>query len=227
MTARPLRFSRFQALTVFSGAVAAFMLVAAAVVMVPAVELTDARVNIWVHAHALPVAIELMLVISFLGAPSTLTAVTAAIASVLMYRHQYRQSIVLLAVVVGGNLLNVGLKHLLHRGRPAIEDPLLMLPTYSFPSGHAMAATVFYGLAAAYAVTHLRSRHLARSAILAAVIMITLVCVSRVYLGVHYLSDVIAGLAEGIAWLVVSLTALEYVSDRGKISADGRENSNS
>ena len=225
MTARPLRFSRFQALTVFSGAVAAFVLVAAAVVMVPAVELMDARINIWVHA--LPLAIEIMLVISFLGAPSTLTAVTAAIASVLMYRHQYRQSIVLLAVVVGGNLLNVGLKHLLHRGRPAIEDPLLMLPTYSFPSGHAMAATVFYGLAAAYAVTHLRSRHLAQSAILAAIIMITLVCVSRVYLGVHYLSDVIAGLAEGIAWLVVSLTALEYVSDRGKISADGRENSNS
>ncbi|HEV8518313.1 MAG TPA: hypothetical protein VGQ54_07035, partial [Burkholderiales bacterium] len=86
MTARPLRFSRFQALTVFSGAVAAFVLVAAAVVMVPAVELMDARINIWVHA--LPLAIEIMLVISFLGAPSTLTAVTAAIASVLMYRHQ-------------------------------------------------------------------------------------------------------------------------------------------
>lgn len=225
MTARPLRFNRLQALVIFSGAVAAFAFVAAAVVMVPAVEFIDERINAWLHAHALALAIEVMLVISFLGAPSTLTTVTAAIASVLMYRHQYRQSIVLLAVVVGGNLLNVGLKHLLHRGRPAIEDPLLMLPTYSFPSGHAMAATVFYGLAAAYAVTHLRSQHLARSAILAAVIMIALVCLSRVYLGVHYLSDVIAGLAEGIAWLVVALTALQYVSDRGEISPAARENS--
>ena len=218
MTARPLRFSRFQALAIFSGALAAFTLVAAAVVMDPAFERIDAGINAWVHAHALAPAIDAMLVISFLGAPSTLTAVTAAIALMMMYRHRYRQSIVLLAVVVGGNFLNVGLKHLFHRGRPVIEDPLLMLPTYSFPSGHAMAATVFYGLAAAYVVTGSGNQHRARFAILAAVTMIALVCLSRVCLGVHYLSDVIAGLAEGIAWLVVSLTALQYASDRGKLS---------
>ena len=227
MTTGPLRIGRFRALVVFSSAVAAFAVVATAVVMDPTVRFIDASVSTWVHAHVLPLAIEVMIVISFLGAPSTLTAVTVAIASVLIYRHKYQQSIVLLAVVVGGNLLNVCLKHFLHRGRPVFEDPILMLPTYSFPSGHAMAATVFYGLAAAYAATHSSRQYLSRAAILAAVIMIALVCFSRVYLGVHYLSDVIAGVAEGIAWLVVSLTALQYFSDRQKNSAAGSDGPNS
>jgi membrane-associated phospholipid phosphatase len=226
MTTGLPRIGRFRALVVFSSAVAVFVVVAAAVVMDPTVRFIDASVSTWVHAHVLALAIEVMIVISFLGAPSTLTAVTVAIASVLIYRQKYQQSIVLLAVVVGGNLLNVCLKHFLHRGRPVFEDPILMLPTYSFPSGHATAATVFYGLVAAYAATHSSRQYLSRSAILAAVIMIALVCFSRVYLGAHYLSDVIAGVAEGVAWLVVSLTALQYFSDRQKNSRAGSDGPN-
>ncbi|HEV2008153.1 MAG TPA: phosphatase PAP2 family protein, partial [Burkholderiales bacterium] len=154
MTSGPLRIGHFKALVVFSSAVAVFAVVAAAVVMDPTVKFIDASFSTWVHSHVFPLAVEVMIVVSFLGAPSTLTAVTLALSAVLIFRHRYQQSIVLFTVVVGGNLLNVSLKHLLHRGRPVFEDPIMTLPTYSFPSGHATATTVFYGLAAAYAATH-------------------------------------------------------------------------
>ena len=114
------------------------------------------------------------------------------------------------AVVLGGNFLNFCLKHLIQRGRPAFDDPLFSLPTYSFPSGHAMASTVLYGLLAIYVSVRARQRYAAPVAIGAAVLMVALVSFSRVYLGLHYLSDVMGGLSEGIAWLALSVIAWHH-----------------
>ena len=118
------------------------------------------------------------------------------------------------AVVLGGNSLNFGLKHLIQRGRPVFDDPLFSLPTYSFPSGHAMASTVFYGLLAIYVSVSARQRHAAPVAIGAAVLMVALVSFSRVYLGLHYPSDVMGGITEGIAWLALSLIVLHHLRRR-------------
>ena len=90
-------------------------------------------------------------------------------------------------------------------------DPLLVLTTYSFPSGHAMAATVLYGLLAVYAVRHLRQRRSRLLAASVAGVLIVLVSFSRLYLGVHYLSDVVGGIAVGVVWLTLCLTAVETV----------------
>lgn len=226
MRTGPSEIGLFKALLVFSSAVAAFVFIAAAVIMDPSVMSMDANASTWLHAHARPLVTEFMIVVSFLGAPSTLTGTTVVTGLVLVYRQRFQQSIILLSVVLGGNFLNFCLKQILHRGRPVFEDPILTLPTYSFPSGHAMAATVFYGLAAAYAATHAMRRCSPRSVILAAVTMIALVCFSRVYLGVHYLSDVMAGVAEGVAWLVLWLTALQYFSDRQESSPAGSDGPN-
>jgi len=179
-------------------------------------------VEAWLHARAIPTLTEGMIAVSFAGAPSTLTLVTLVIIFVLVLRHRYADAVAWATVVLGGNLLNICLKHLVQRGRPVFEDPTLSLPTYSFPSGHAMAATVFYGLLAVYATNHAgeQSSRRAAIAIVFAAVVITLVCFSRVYLGLHFVSDVVAGVAEGIAWSAGSLALLQHVRTRRKLSRD-------
>lgn len=111
----------------------------------------------------------------------------------------------LLLVVPAGMLLNLGLKHLFQRARPLLDEPLVELATYGFPSGHAVASSVFYGAACALVFMHARSLLARGLAAAGAVAMVLLVMVSRVYLGAHYLSDVVAGVAVGTACLLVAL----------------------
>lgn len=105
-----------------------------------------------------------------------------------------------------GMLLNAALKLLVQRSRPVLENPILALNTYSFPSGHVAASTLFYGMLAAYlAFRYPRSRHLWRAA---AALLILLVGYSRMALGVHYFGDVLGALASSGAWLVICLAGL-------------------
>jgi len=116
--------------------------------------------------------------------------------------------------VPGGMLLNVALKHAFRRIRPSFDDPLLSLVTYSFPSGHTAAATVFYGLLACYLVRRTQAWRVRVLIVAGAVAMVMLVALSRMYLGVHYLSDVLAAAAEGAAWLAICVTAVSTLHRR-------------
>ena len=194
------------ALLIFSAAFAAFIWIAATVGGAGALTSIDAWAGTWSHLHAMPQVTQAMIAISFLGAPSTLTAVTAVACVVLVRKRRYDRLVALLTLVLGGNLLNYGLKLLIHRRRPTFDDPLLILPSYSFPSGHAMASTVFYGFVIGYVLTMTRQRHKAATA--AGILLIALICLSRVYLGVHYVSDVLGGILEAIAWSTLVLTAM-------------------
>jgi undecaprenyl-diphosphatase len=93
-----------------------------------------------------------------------------------------------------------------HRPRPHFDDPILTLTSYSFPSGHSMMATVLYGVLAAYLVANTSDWRLRALVILLAGLLIALVGFSRMYLGAHYLSDVLGAMAEGLAWLSLCLT---------------------
>jgi membrane-associated phospholipid phosphatase len=201
-------------LVVFSTAVVLFLVIAVAVALSDAMTAIDANVGTWLHVRATPLVTDVMAAVSFLGAPTTLTIVAVAGSLLLLYQRRYAEAATLSTVVLGGNFLNFCLKHFIQRGRPVFDDPIFSLPTYSFPSGHAMASTVFYGLLAIYASVNARQRYSANVAIGAAVFIVGLVCFSRVYLGLHYLSDVMGGISEGIAWLALSLTALHTIRRR-------------
>jgi undecaprenyl-diphosphatase len=114
----------------------------------------------------------------------------------------------LLLAVPPGMLLNVLLKHSYQRARPSFDVPLLTLPTFSFPSGHTLAATVFYGVLACYLWPQARNAIQRTAVVLGAVLMVALVAFSRMYLGVHFLTDVLAAVAEGLGWLAVCVTAV-------------------
>lgn len=131
-----------------------------------------------------------------------LLAMTALLAA-WRYCRRDHASLRLLAVIPVGMLLNVTLKWLFQRPRPALTEPLVQLATSSFPSGHAVASTVFYGTLCALVFARARSPVLRALAAVGAAVMVLLVCFGRVYLGAHYLSDVLAGVAVGIACLLL------------------------
>jgi len=174
----------------------------------------DLHVAAWLHAHATPARTALMIFISDLGAPLTVMAMASVTAIFLLWKRQRDQLLLLVLAVSGEALLNVMIKRLVHRDRPFFDDPIQTLTSYSFPSGHAMGSTVFYGTLAALVVWQVRDGRLHALAIAAATLLTALICFSRIYLGVHYLSDVTAGFLAGVVWLGACLFAVAALRRR-------------
>jgi undecaprenyl-diphosphatase len=156
----------------------------------------DRGISFWWAAHRIPWLTEAMRAVS--TAHDTVSMLTAA-AVLAIWRGRVGDwpGVRGLAAVPTGMLLNVALKDSFRRARPLIDDPLVHLATYSFPSGHAVASTVFYGMVCALVFRRTRSRRWRALAATVAAFMVPLVAFSRVYLGAHFLSDVIAGIAVG------------------------------
>jgi undecaprenyl-diphosphatase len=146
-----------------------------------------------------------MLAVTYSNAPLAICAYASAF-GVLLYRRAQHHWLMALALAVPlGLAINVGWKYLFRRARPVPDDALMTLSTYSFPSGHTAGATLFYGLVAAYAMSR-TGRHRVRAAwVVAWIAAIAVVAFSRVYLGVHYVSDVLAASAWSLAWLALAL----------------------
>jgi membrane-associated phospholipid phosphatase len=111
--------------------------------------------------------------------------------------------------VAGSTLLNWLLKGFFQRPRPHFAHPLVIETSYSFPSGHAMESFVVYGMVAYLAVLWLRSWEVRVAAVCGAALVVVLIGFSRVYLGVRYFSDVVAGYAAGGVWLGALITGAE------------------
>lgn len=172
----------------------------------PMLEL-DQAASLWFATHRHALLTRAMLLVSELHRTGQVLAAAAMLALGLLWRGRRRSALALL-VVPTGMLLNVALKESFRRLRPGIEDPLVQLASYSFPSGHAVASTVFYGMACALVFAHVRSRAWRTLAASVAVAMVLVVTFSRVYLGAHYPSDVVAGVAVGTICVVLFLRLL-------------------
>jgi len=105
------------------------------------------------------------------------------------------------AALAGGSILDAALKHIIQRARPIYAAAFLHGTSYSFPSGHAMESLVGYGMLAYFLVVFWATRRHSQVAIIAAsTMLIAAIGFSRLYLGVHYFSDVIGVYAGGILW---------------------------
>jgi membrane-associated phospholipid phosphatase len=174
----------------------------------------DEQVAQWFYSSATIPLTRVVLFFTHVHSAPGLLILSALFALFLMRKKENYWLLRLVLTVPGGMLFNVGLKHVFQRVRPSFDEPLLMLTTYSFPSGHAAGSTVFYGLLAAYLVCKTESSARRFVIVLSAFCLVALVALSRLYLGVHYLSDVLAGIVVGIGWLTLILTAVAALRPR-------------
>jgi membrane-associated phospholipid phosphatase len=182
--------------------------------------IVDIRFSNWLHGHSVASLTRRMLLITRVHSLLGVTVMTLAVSAYLWIRRLRGWVLTLMLAVFGGMLLNFLMKHLFVRPRPHFDDSLSTLTTYSFPSGHTLMATVFYGtlcLLVASRTRHWRWRVLT---IAVAGLMILVVGFSRIYLGAHYLSDVLAAIAEGLAWLAFCLIFVVELERRRKGKQD-------
>jgi len=168
----------------------------------------DGEVAQWLHRRTEAPLTQVMLVVTNLHSTVAIACYGAVAAVWFAWRRRWRGLATVGVGIGGGLVLNVLMKHAFRRARPTFDDPLLTLASYSFPSGHVAASTVFYGLGVAWVFARTRRPRWRALAVIGALAMIALVAFTRMYLGLHYLSDVVAAFAEGVAWLAICLGAL-------------------
>lgn len=186
-------------------ALVVFAVVAAQATSGGPLTLLDIRIANFLHGEASPGTVNVALLFTHLHGVPAVSCWASILGFYLLRRRQWYWLYTTLLAVPGVMLLNVALKYTFQRARPSFEEPFLMLSNYSFPSGHTAASTVFYGVLAIYLCTRNCRNAMRAVIILIAATMITLVAMSRLYLGAHYFSDVVAAVAEGSAWLALVL----------------------
>jgi membrane-associated phospholipid phosphatase len=163
----------------------------------------DAGLAQWFHAHSTPLGIAVCRQISQLGAPLPTAALGLLAASVSLLRRRRLEALVWVLALGGGLGISEVLKNLVRRPRPALAQDFSPL-SYSFPSGHAMASIIAYGLLA-YVVAH-GARSGKRLAIYTAAALVVLaIGLARIYPQIHYLSDVLGGWLIGALWLATCI----------------------
>ena len=178
----------------------------------------DTSLANWLHRqvrgnHPLTVAMKTL---SFLGKPIFLVPLVALVA-LWCLRNGARKLAVFLAVTcIGGAFVDTVVKILVSRPRPSFDDPIATAMGKSFPSGHAMSSTICYG-AVVLVVLPVLAPRLRPVLIGTATLLVAAIGVSRLALGVHFLSDVLGGFVLGAAWLIGSVAVFEtWRVERGR-----------
>ena len=178
----------------------------------------DVRFALWLHDHSSGGLVSFFRVVTNAGNTIVLLVLAAAVVTLFARAGRTHAAATLILALGGAAILNGLLKLLFHRSRP--EVAFVHLATYSFPSGHAAVTTAtFTTLAFLIGRRSTRRRSAAMGA--AAVGLIALVDFSRLYLGAHYLSDVLAGTSFGLSWACVCLIGYTLWSDR-RLRREGR-----
>jgi membrane-associated phospholipid phosphatase len=160
----------------------------------------DTFVRTAVHQLATPGLTRLMQVFSFFGSVVAVTVMCLAAICVSLYYGRTRTAVMLAITMVGVAALDVVLKHAFHRPRPVAFFGATP-STYSFPSGHALGSFCFYGMLAAILAERVRGRGTKFCVWMTMVFLVGMIGFSRIYLGVHYPSDVIAGYCAAVVWV--------------------------
>jgi undecaprenyl-diphosphatase len=173
--------------------------------------LFDSLVIGFITAYRTPLTTQAMKLISNFGSVTVLLSVTLLTFYVFYQRKKhFWDSLMVLIALGGGWLLNDVLKVAFHRPRPELVH-LVQVSGYSFPSGHAMISVAFYGFLAYLIWLNYRPSPLRTLASLGLLGLAVLIGLSRIYLGVHYPSDVLAGFAAGGFWLISCILALQAI----------------
>jgi len=144
--------------------------------------------------------LDFMSFITIFGAEVVIFLVIFAVFLALLLKKWHEALLLILIPGIGWAIVNI-LKEIFHRARPVIHNPLLILHSYSFPSGHAFLAMSFYGLLIFIAFKYIQNLILKWFIIVLLSLLILFVGLSRIYIGVHYPTDVLGGFLLGFLWL--------------------------
>ena len=156
---------------------------------------------------------EIMTSITFLGGIKGITVFTICVVLILLFQKKYPLALFVAITIVTGAGFNGLLKWIFKRDRPDIEA-LIQQGGYSFPSGHSMSSFIFYGSLAFILFRALDRKRYKWVSIIVVAILVLLIGLSRVYLGVHYPSDILGGFTAGGAWLTLCITIYMYFYKR-------------
>ncbi|HAO64496.1 TPA: hypothetical protein DCQ44_00770, partial [Candidatus Taylorbacteria bacterium] len=176
----------------------------------------DLVVNRFFHSIASPVFVKIFVGITLLATPTNLAIVGCALAFYFIYRHRWYFLALLPASIFGGIISDSILKKVVHVSRPLL--PLVPTTDFSFPSGHATVAVIFFGLLAYFFRNSIKSIMWRRIYVVSCALAALVVCISRLYLNAHWLSDVLAGAALGLFWLTLFIVLFHFfnsLSPRG------------
>lgn len=170
---------------------------------------SDQRVADWLHGRATDPFTDAFRAFTWTGNGGFL-AVVVLIAAVVLWRRKLVMDALFVAFAfLGAEVITFGMKQGFHRKRPFFEDPLATAGSFSFPSGHSLVSLAVYGSIAIVIARHTRNHRVAGAVVLLAALWILSIGFSRLYLGVHFLTDVVAGYAAGAAWLALLYLGLE------------------
>lgn len=167
----------------------------------------------YLHERAQPETISVFLVITQFGS-QVVWGLTIGVGLYYIWRKQWLSLLIWLIALLGGQVLNALLKQWFARPRPVFENPIAVEQFFSFPSGHAMMSMIAYSMLAYFVLLKLQNWVTKVFVLTVAVGIVLLVGFSRIYLGVHYLSDVLAGFAAGGMWLFTCISIRELVNHR-------------
>lgn len=172
----------------------------------------DRVVSVTVHGFDTPLLDLVMRAFSFVGSFPVVAVIVLSVCAWCWRRGDKDALRALVAVLAANEALNFALKHAFKRLRPDLFEEIATLHSYSFPSGHAMAAASIYGMVAIVAVRLAPRLRIGIAA--GAVALVLLIGLSRIYLGVHWVTDVLAGYAAGAVLLFTGILWLELRSGR-------------
>jgi len=167
----------------------------------------DHEVAGWFHAHLTRTFVSVLRAFTEFGSGEWIGVVLFFVALYFVWKKWWPSLVTLIVAVPGGMLLNEWVKVLVHRHRPFVDGPFVDWSGYSFASGHTIGATLLYGQLALFILPALKARHWRLLSIFSAISLIFLVGFSRIALGAHFLTDVLAAIVFGILWLAFCLFA--------------------
>ncbi|GAC1648755.1 MAG: hypothetical protein NVS4B3_04800 [Gemmatimonadaceae bacterium] len=173
----------------------------------------DLAVNGWFHTHASAAGDRIFSMVSWVGGPALL-AVGLIAAITLAYWRDWLRLLLWVVALGGGTLLDLLLKSSFRRARPEFAAQFLHTNSWSFPSGHAMSSLIGYGMLAFLLLPYIGSSGRRGATVAFTAALVGAIGFSRLYLGVHYLSDVVAGFLAGGAWLLVCIGAYRVETHR-------------
>ncbi|MEY2476849.1 MAG: hypothetical protein QOG87_2164 [Actinomycetota bacterium] len=186
--------------------------------------LTRLDTNVADHLHTWvrdsPGLVTALEVVTNLGSTWWLTLLVIVAAVVLLREGRHRTAVFLVATSVSTGLLIRLIKALVGRDRPSWLEPVATAAGKSFPSGHAMGATAVYGALLVVFAPRMSPR-VRRVAIVSYLVLVASICFTRLALGVHYITDVVAGIVLGCAWLAVAVAAFR-VWQQDEAAEEGR-----